>query len=329
MINISVISNDAGATEYLAPLIQLRLTNININWNVFALNNSPASKIFKRLKIPFNTISKVEELYESINPEITDIIMYGTGWQVNFSRIVKDICIKNKIKSIGLIDHWTLYKDRFYENSLPSFILIMDDNANKLAKNTFPKEVNVIQVKNYFLEQTKLLFVSNENKAYSSVVFISEPTSLIAKNNFQNQNAYGFTEYSVVEELIEKFDNLTIRLHPSDDISKYDYIITKNYSKKIIIIKPNEEALIDTLSKSQLTIGFDGMALYISYILGINTIAYMPNSDRKLNIPIPKKYLIRDINDLNKVEFEKLNFDDLQSGAKDFSEAVNYILEMN
>lgn len=326
-VNISVISNDAGATEYLASLIQSQSSNIN--WNVFALVNSPASKIFKRLEIPFSTINKVEELYEKFNTKTTDIFMYGTGWQENFSKIIKETCIKNKIKSIGLIDHWITYEDRFYKDALPNFIMIMDDNAYKLAKDTFPEKVGILQVKNYFLEQVKSSFTLIQNKSFLSVVFISEPTSIIAKNNFQDENAYGFTEYSAVEDLLQKFDSLIIRLHPSDEINKYNYIVEKYYDKNITIIKPYEEELIETLSKSKLTIGFDGMALYISYVLGIKTISYMPNNERELTIPIPKRYLLRDINDLHKVKFETLDFDDLQGNAKDFSKVIHHILEGN
>ena len=323
-MKITAISNDAGATEYLAYLIKANNNTSTIQWNIFALDNSPAYQIFTRLNLPFQILQKKEELYIDKN---SDIILYGTGWQVDFNQIVKDICKKYTIKSIGLIDHWTSYPQRFIAHALPDFIMVMDDKAYHLAQTTFKDNTHILQNKNYFLEYIQHTF-SSLKKNLSFTVFISEPTSTIAQNNFQDQNAYGFTEYSVVKTLINKFDNLIIRLHPADKEDKYNSIIEENPNKNIQVIKPYEEELIHTLSKSKLTVGFDGMALYISYILGLNTVAFMPNSKRDLTIPLPKKYLISDIKNLDDITFDVTYSNLLQQGAKNFDEILKGLLDV-
>ena len=60
--DIVVISNDAGASEYLAYMV---LKEFKIaNWVLFALKNSPATKIFEKLNLDYKTLNNVEELKE-------------------------------------------------------------------------------------------------------------------------------------------------------------------------------------------------------------------------------------------------------------------------
>lgn len=309
---ILVVSNDAGATEYISHLI-LEERNI-AHWLVYALLNSAASKIFSKHKLNFNYIDQVEDLRTAIDKIKPDIILYGTGWQVDFSEIIKETSMKQNIKSVALIDHWTNYKERFKKNCLPDNIIVMDDIANNIAKKIFNFDVNIIQLKNYFLEEVYLSFKSKQNKSANSIVFISEPISINAKNNFNNKNAFGFTEYSVIEDLIQKFGNICIRLHPAEDQNKYSEIIKRYKTNNISIINSYEEDLIDTLSKSKLTIGMDGMALFISYILGIHTISYMPNSNKQLSIPMSKENLLRNLDDFSKTKIQS-NIKDIIGGS--------------
>ncbi len=325
-INISVVSNDAGATEYIAYLIK---NHADINWIVFAMKDSPAAKIFTRLHVIYAVLDDVNSI-KSFDKDIAgcSLFIYGTGGQISFNKIVNEICVKNSVKSMAVIDHWTNYKERFPNSILPDYIMVADDKAYSLSKNIFPSDVNIVQVKNYFLEEIKKEYTAKVSKiTKSTVVFISEPTMAIAKINFQDENGYGFTEYSVVEDLLKIYDSITIRLHPADEKNKYDEIIKKFEDKDITIIIPEYENLIDTLCRSRLTIGFDGMALYISYILGMDTVSYMPNSDRILAIPIPKEYLTRNLDDLKKITIKPINCSDLQSGANDFLTILDNLIE--
>jgi len=302
---IVVLSNDAGATEYLAHMILNEY--VNANWNIFVMKNSPAEKIFNSLDIRLTLFSSFDKLSKSILSIDADIIIYGTGWQVDFSKYVQDFSLKYKIKSVALIDHWVNYKERFKENSIPNNIIVMDNLAYQMAEENFSPKTKIFQLENFFFKKIKTSFNLIKNKSFDSILFISEPTSVIAKNNLGDENAYGFTEYTTLKDILDLFDDVIVRLHPSDEKNKYDEII-KNYSnKKITIVYPYDEELILSLSKSKLTIGFDGMALYLSYLLGIDTISYMPNSNRALTIPIPKSYLIKDLLKVDNIDFSHKN----------------------
>lgn len=321
---ILVVSNDAGATEYIAHLILQEYRNVD--WNVYALKNSPAFKIFTKLNIKFSTLSSIDNLNEIVKQEYCDMIIYGTGWQVDFQKIVEEIVQKYSIKSVAILDHWINYIERFKVHT-PKNIIVMDDVAYMLAKKTFDSTTLVVQVKFYYLEYIKRLYKTIDCKVHNSVTFISEPTTIIAKYNHGNENAYGFTEYSVINQLLLFFDEITIRLHPSDEKDKYNDIIKKYPRKKVTLIYPYDEELVETLSCSSLTIGFDGMALFISYILGIKTVSYMPNSSRELTIPMPKKYLIKDLKDLKDIYFDNHEKLELDKNAVAFDVAIETFLK--
>ncbi|EDZ62384.1 conserved hypothetical protein [Sulfurimonas gotlandica GD1] len=288
-------------------------------WNVYALEDSIASKIFKKYDIEFDSIFNLSELNNIVSKIQPNVIFYGTGWQVDFSNIVKNICMNTKIKSVALIDHWSNYKERFAKESLPDTIIVMDDLANKIAKKTFNNKVNIIQLKNHFIEYMISNFSLIEHKSLDSIVFLSQPTVV----NKVDLDAY---EYTLVETLLNFFDNIIIRLHPSENENKFNKIIAK-YPKVIVkIVKPHEEDLLITLSQSKLTIGLSSMALYISCLLNIDTVSCVLNSGIKPNIPIPKKYVIKNLNDLKDIVFSHSNINHQSENEIEFKNMIQHTL---
>lgn len=324
---ILVLSNDAGASEYIAHMILTEFERSD--WRVCVLPDSPAYKIFTKCNLPLTTMESVDCLHDIVKKQRPDLILYGTSWQINFQTAVEKIAELYHIHSIALLDHWVNYKERFNQHIPPKHIMVMDDIAFALAKKNFGETINITQLKSYFLENMRASFNTVNQKHAESVVFISEPTSIIAKNNLGTEDGYGFTEYSVLEDLLTLFNEITVRLHPSDRTDKYNAIIQNHTNKKITIINPYDEELIETLHKSKLTIGFDGMALFISYYLGINTISYMPTDKRALTIPMPAKYLIDDLNLLSDISFNDDIECELNKNAMTFADAIQNLLGKN
>lgn len=322
--SILVLTNDAGASENIAHLLLTQKETAI--WKTYLLDGSPAQKIFTKLHIQFDIMNSVNDLNIIVSKIKPDIILYGTGWQVDFSAAVQNIIKNSNIKSIALIDHWTNYQQRFSENCLAKNIIVMDNVAKKIATNSFEKTTNIIQLENYFLSHLQNSYKSINKTTANSIVFISEPTSIIAKKNLGDKNAYGFTEYSALSEIIDFFDDITIRLHPSDDEHKYDDLIFMYKDKKITLIRPYDEDLVQTLSKSKLTMGFDGMALFISYVFGIDTISYLPKGIRKICIPIPKHYVIKNLKELKNIRFHKNDIEDLDQGSISLKEGLSSII---
>jgi hypothetical protein len=284
------------------------------------LEDSLASKIFKKYDIGFDFLTDLSGLTTIVKRDDPDIILYGTGWQVDFSNVVKKICSNSNIKSIALVDHWSNYKERFSEKSLPDAIVVMDDSANEIATKEFDNKVNVVQIKNYFMESIISEFYLIKNKTLDSVVFISEPTVV----NKIDLNAY---EYTLVENLLCFFDDIIIRLHPSENEDKYNTIISKFPKANVKVIKAHEEDLLITLSKSKLTIGLGSMALYISYLLKINTISCVLDSNIMPKIPIPKQYILNSLQDIENIEFTHTNKANLNNNETKFRHMIESVLK--
>jgi len=126
---------------------------------------------------------------------------------------------------------------------------------------------------------------------------------------------------------MEKFKRVIIRLHPTEHKKKYNDIILRFKKNKIKVVEAHKENLATTLSQSKLTIGIESTALYISYLLGIKTISYIPNKFKKPSIPLPSKYVL---NNLKKIKY--LDFSDNKKKKKyprtnTFYEVVNLFLK--
>ena len=91
------------------------------------------------------------------------------------------------MKSIALIDHWTNYKGRFSENSLPDAILVMDDLARKIAIKEFNSKVNIVQIKNYFMEGMLSNFFLIENKTFDFIFANINKNILLSDLEVYNQ----------------------------------------------------------------------------------------------------------------------------------------------
>lgn len=313
---ILVFTNDAGASAYIASIISNE--SKLFNWTVYAVSNSPATKELDNYNIPYNKFLFLNEVSEIIKKKQPDIILYGTGW-LNFNVIIKENSQKYNIKTIALIDHWANYKRKFSKNVLPDAIIVMDDAAQKIALDTFNSEVDIFKIKNYYLQNISNSYFLKKNNKKDFVVFISEPT----KEDPLNFNA---VEYDLLTDILKKFDKVIIRLHPTKSKNKYNKV-TSSYPKSIIkVVKSSDEDLATTLSKSKLTIGIGSTALYVSFLLGIKTISYIPNRYKLPTIPLPQKYNLTNLEDLSSIDFSNAIRENVNSEALPFHQMINYLL---
>ena len=313
---ILVFTNDAGASAYIASIISNE--SKLFNWTVYVISNSPATKELDKYNIPYNKFLLLNEVSEIIKKKQPDIILYGTGW-LNFNVIIKENSQKYNIKTIALIDHWANYKRRFSKNVLPDAIIVMDDAAQKIALDTFNSEVDIFKIKNYYLQNISNSYSLKKNNKKDFVVFISEPTK-------EDPLDFNAVEYDLLSDILKKFDKVIIRLHPTESKNKY-YKVTSSYPKSIIkVVESSEEDLATTLSKSKLTIGIGSTALYVSFLLGIKTISYIPNRYKLPTIPLPQKYNLTNLEDLSSIDFSNEIRENVNSEALPFHQMLNYLL---
>lgn len=305
MRNILVFCHDAGGANLLASIIRSERTTAK--WSLMALKESPAWKIFNALGLETCEPDQ-RSLKEEIAAISPDMIFVGTGWNLTLHRDFLRIGKELSILTAAFLDHWVHYKERFHcpihglEKHLPDFTLVSDTKALELAKQLHMP--SPLQIQNYYINRLleKKQLPSSPNK---SLLFISEPTRKVALTTYQDENYWGFSELSVLEDLLASFDRFStllgaekirIRLHPSDDLHTYNEIISR-YKDLIDEVETPDKDLTHSILSSCGVIGIDGMPLFIAALLGKKVFAYLPGN-REATIPLHPHAILRSLDDL-------------------------------
>lgn len=276
--------------------------------------------------------------FADIENKRIDFIFFGTSWQeYSFKEFVK-YGREHDIKSVAFLDHWINYKERFgypkkgWQENLPDFTALSDKSAFELAtKLSLP---NPVKMKNYHLIDLIKRAKEKEAQNKNSLLFISEPTKKVALSHYKNENYWGFTETSALNDILENIDSfgvdkIVIRAHPSDDTRQYENFLTLFPKLDIEIEKSFEKDLIDSILSSKIVIGLDGNVLYIAYALGKISISYLPSNNRTCTVAIPKKNQIKSFEPLFDVKnFEKADLSkEIEKFGYDFKNFMEKIKE--
>ncbi len=333
MITIAAFCNDAAPSNNLLSIV--KKYEKEFTWYFFAYKNSPAFRIFQ------DAGQHVAELHEKSNIEnelkdtLADIVIVGTSWQnkthLEFIRAAKVL----KIHSIALLEHWVNYRERFgypqdgWQENRADFITLNDETGYAMAQKL--GFGNAIKLRFEALLDDIQRFQTCKNEEENRVLFISEPTKKVASTTFGDENFWGFSEFEVCEEICKNMDkfstsSLCIRLHPSDETQKYDYLLEKYPKLRIEIENPYETPLIESLCKNRIIIGIDGFVLFEAMVLGKLSISLIPSSKRECVVPIFEQNKITTLKNLKLSDFEvKSSMDKISSFGIDFASMVKKI----
>jgi hypothetical protein len=333
VLKIAAFFNDGGPSNNLLSIV--KRYEKEYEWYFFAFKNAPAFKIFQNAKlhvIELNESSNIKDELAKITP---DVIFIGTSWQskthLEFIKIAKS----EHIPCVAFLEHWVNYKERFgypnenWKQNLPDFITLSDAYGYEMAQNLGFS--NIIKLRFYNLLDDIEIFQKSKIKEQNRVLFISEPTKKVAFTTFGNENYWGFDEFSVCEEICKNMDKfstsgLTVRLHPSDEAQKYDFLLQKYPNLSIEIENPYETPLIDSLCKNRVIIGIDGFVLFEAMVLGKLSISLIPSSKRECVVPIFKQNKITTLAGLKLTDFEiRSSIDEIKSFGIDFASIVKKI----
>lgn len=334
MIKITVFSNDAGPSENIINVIK-KFHNDYI-WNILVYENSPANILFDKVNIQVDIIDKKTNLEKLLIKENPNILYITTSWQNKIHLSFIKLARRLNIKSLVSMDHWVNYRERFdypnkgWQNNLPDFMSVNDTDAYKLAKSYGFK--GVLPLKYYTLLNDFDKLETFDADELNQLLFISEPTKKVAKTLYNNENYWGFNEFEIVENICNnislfKTNYLKIRLHPSDEAQKYDYINKKFPNLHIEIENPYENELLSSIVRARNIIGVDGVVLYKAKVLGKKVISFIPTSKRECTVPLFKENILKDIEiDLSICKKEN-SIETVKNFGLDFNEVVKKIQE--
>jgi hypothetical protein len=298
-MTIAVVSHDAGSSELLCALIAQHRDDII--WHIFAKPQSPMAIICERLALPYNPIKDAAQQLDALK---LDALFFGTGWQEKIERPYVTYCRQHTLPTVAFLDHWSSYRERFgypqegWEENCGNFTCVTDEKAFQIATSfSLP---HPIALPNFYLQK-----LVNEAKIKpitptQNLLFLSEPTDAVAKRSFGDENYWGFTQYSALEDILVNFERfgcagLTLRLHPSETSSGFKKILKKYPHIRVQINDAKTFTLTNQLLGAKIILGFDTMALYTAALMGKPVLSYLPSKNRNFLLPLPASQQLKNL----------------------------------
>ncbi len=292
--------NDAGPAKYLSYIAQ-SLGNEKYK----CLTSGISAKVFTNMDI--NCLDSID----NIDTQDIDVIITGTCLNDGIDKKAVSIGKKEGIKTISIIEHWSLYKKRFELNGqcmYPDMILVNDNQAKEEAESDGIPGNKLHVVGNPVLENIKKYDYSNNDelewrdnfglgKRRKIITFVSENF----KDDFQENSPefQGFDEFDVLNDLLEVLTDasiLIIKLHPAEDRNKYDFLI-----KNPNIFVVGETDINKLIEFSDILIGMGSMLLIEASIIKNTVYSYRPNE--KIEFIGNRNGMVKKIH--NKMELKK------------------------
>lgn len=278
----------------------------------------------------------LKHIEEFLMNERPDFIITGTSTGTDFTeKYLWKVGEKLKIPSFAILDQWINYGIRFSKYSLseikeynnvkmhdylPSKILVMDDYAkDEAAKDGLDPLRMIVTGQPYFetlLEEKEKVSPEKIEKLKRElgigesdfiITFASEPISKDYNKYEGNEHYWGYTEQTVFKELLdvvrlishryEKLISIIVRLHPRENRTTYNDIISLHQSEKRPIIINRELNPWDLILASDLVCGMSSMFLIESVILKKPTISVLTGLKRENPFILDRRGVMRSITD--------------------------------
>jgi len=300
---ILFVAGDAGPAKYLSYLARSLEPKEYV-----CISSAISRRVFINMSV--NCLDSINDF------DMKEVAVIVTGTCLNDGVDKKAVSIgkKERIKTISIIEHWSLYKKRFELNEqylFPDMIFVNDNQAKEEAVIDGIPSGKLHIVGNPVLENvTKYEYSTNDelewrnnfglSKGRKVITFVSESF----KDDFKDDSPefQGFNEFNVLNDILEVLNNesiLIIKLHPAEVSNKYDFCL-KN--PNIFIV--DETDINKLIEFSDIIIGMGSMLLIEASIINGAVYSYRPNE--KIEFIGNKNGMVKKIH--NKIELkEKLS----------------------
>ena len=260
---VAVVAHDAGAANILfAWLAASGRRDLQV------AVAGPAEKLW-RAQFPAHPL--LSAVTDALDRAAT--LLSGTGWASNLEHDARVMAAQRGIRSVAVIDHWVNYAPRFKRDGirqLPDTILVGDDYAAAIARDTFP-DTRVEQLTNLYLRDQAQ--AAGPVPPAGDILFVAEP----ARNDW-GRGTPG--EFQALDHFMAQRASLGIgaevpmrlRPHPSDEPGKYDAWID-GHSGTSIDPSPDMGA---ALAGARWVAGLNSFALVIALEAGRAAISCLP-----------------------------------------------------
>jgi hypothetical protein len=306
---IFMLSRDPGGTNTIIPLVrplrergyEVILYGKDVALNIYRQNGLDATDITEYVS-EFG-MAGIQEFLKKINP---DCIITGTSIEDFTERYLWKASEKLDIPSFAILDQWINYGIRFskygaYQSNiyrddkvhpfLPMKILVMDEIAKyeAIQDGLEPSRIEITG-QPYFETLMQKVAQTNQNAIQDIrkqinveeddfvITFASEPVSVDYRGNIDDQDYWGFTEKTILKELIKAIVNVVpefkgkisiiIKLHPREDKNSYLDVNEHSKSNKIDITVVDHFDSLSLIAASDLVCGISSMFLIEAVVIG-------------------------------------------------------------
>lgn len=314
---ILAVCHDAGAAALIGALASTH--RHTLDWRLMSVPGAPAWGEFQRRGLgerlwDGDQIGNPNDSWDQFNP---DLLLFGTGWQRQLQDPWLALARVRGVPSLALLDHWVNYRERFgypaphWRERLPEHVGVGDPWARSLAQDlALPGLVSLRnphfqELLNQFQAQRRL--GAGENR----LLLLTEPTSKAALARFGVADYWGFTEADFLSSVLGNLDafdveSLTLRLHPSDNASVYQSILSRHTALPWELERVSERSLGASLARCRWVLGPDSFALFAAYLVGLPALCYLPGGRRTCKIPLPAANQVTRLEGLDLARLEQL-----------------------
>jgi hypothetical protein len=233
------------------------------------------------------------------------MLISGTSYASELEHQARVLAKARGIRSIGVIDHWVNYSDRFVHGGscvLPDEIWVTDEYALSIATACFPG-IAVLQKLNHYLadlvEQVRAVNTQPSSSESQRVLYVLEPI----RHPWAKGAEAG--EFQALDYFLGKFPSLGLdkntmvhlRPHPSDPVGKYrEWMLYK--SGWNLKLDPNL-SLADSIAWANIVVGCETYAMVVALAVGRRVISTLPPHAPLCRLPMKDILHLRDLPAVN------------------------------
>ena len=302
-----VVSHDAGGAEVLSRIVK----QTKIKKHFFL--SGPAKKIFK-----VSNENNFTNIYERIDK--SDLCICSTSMDNDTYYDAFQYAKEKGVYTIVVLDHWNFYKDRIQstkKDHLPDQIVVFDNDAKKIVRKLFSR-LKIVVLQNPYLHEILKDIVKtkyNKNKNKLKILYCTEAIKKRVSTSKQSYDYYKYNEFEALEFFLkyvqllsQKEIEITVRVHPNEEINKYDNIINKYRSLNIVVNR--KSALTDQIAFNDIIVGCETYPMAIGVAANKRVISSIPPNGKPCALPLKKIEYFKNLIFSKPISFNQVgNFD--------------------
>lgn len=230
------------------------------------------------------------------------VLLSGTSYDSDFEHQARVLAKKRGVQSIGVIDHWVNYPDRFLRNGsrvLPDEIWVADEEARNIASAWFPNVI-VRQQPNFYLEEivARVHFVDCEPRfdAVRRVLYVLEPIRHAWADGSDYAGEFQALDYFIQfgwQLGLDESSEIRLRPHPSDPPGKYDGWMTRHIDWNMSL--DTNASLSQSIAWADTVVGCETYAMVIGLAAGRRVVSTLPPHAPRCRLPMNSIIHLREV----------------------------------